>query len=62
MSLASLLGEEMCGAVGCAGIWNVRLNVKAELLRLTPEHQFAHLWAEVLVRHFPLEPIQPGLA
>lgn len=52
----------MCGTVGCAGIWNVRLNVEVESFRLTPEHKFAHLWDEVLVRHFPLEPCQCRLA
>lgn len=62
MSLASLLGGEMCGTVGCAGIWSVHLNVEVESFRLTPEHKFAHSWDEVLVRRFPLGPCQPGLA
>lgn len=61
-SLPSLLGGELCGAVGCAVIWNVHLDVKAELLRLAPEHKFPHLWDEFLARRFPLGPCQPGLA
>lgn len=62
MLLASVLGREMCRAVGCAGVRKVCPCGKAMLLRLASEHKFAYLWDEVLVGLFPLASCQAGLA